>query len=63
MSMQGVLAAFIRVEEGWAGIPGVIGRLGATVCHKPWMGIMGEKIKGDSCSLGQEYASQAKTKL
>lgn len=53
---------FIGVEGGWAGIPGVIGRLGATVSHKPWEGIMQEKIKEDSYSLGQEYASQTKTK-
>lgn len=53
---------FMGAEGGWAGMPGGVGRLGATVSHKPRMGIMGEKIKGDSYSLGQEYASQTKMK-
>lgn len=44
MSMQRVLDASYG-DGGWLGRnTGVIGRLGATASHKPWMDIMGEEI-------------------
>lgn len=45
MSMQRVLGASYG-GGGWLGRnTGVIGGLGATSSHKPWMDIMGEEIK------------------